>query len=216
MNVDPAQTTRVFDFETDDEGSPFDYASDGVLGKGCGMIRRDGNIIIEEDLCQKFFIHAYVVGFQGETITGGDEDEIIIQSQKTSHSFETAAPGISITYNSKNNNDYKINKVQFSFIIIGIRAWSSTEYPVQLTNIDDFTAFAVSALSTGGTKSGILLDLGLSGSPNEQVMNRIPSLSHIFCGLASIVFDDGEDDVVIHIDDVDYDDFFDQGIPGPN
>lgn len=49
--VDPQQDNRVFKFETSDEGSPFDYVPDNNLGQGCGMIRKNGKIIIEEGKC---------------------------------------------------------------------------------------------------------------------------------------------------------------------
>ena len=65
--VDPAVPRRRFTFETNDEGSPFDYVPDADLGQGCGMIRKNGKIIIEVNACMYSRFYVVIAGFYGES-----------------------------------------------------------------------------------------------------------------------------------------------------
>ena len=70
--MDPASTRRWFNFETSDEGSPFNYVPDANLGQGCGMIRKNGKIIIEVNECMYSKFYVVIAGFYAES-GGGSE-----------------------------------------------------------------------------------------------------------------------------------------------
>ena len=72
--MDPAVQNAWFDFYTADEGSPFNYVLDTDLGQGCGMIRKNGQIIIETGLCQFSRFYIVLAGFFGEAAGGFEVD----------------------------------------------------------------------------------------------------------------------------------------------
>ena len=61
--MDPGVKIAWFEFDTNDEGSPFNYVLDTDLGQGCGMIRKNGQIIIEARLCQFSRFYIVLAGF---------------------------------------------------------------------------------------------------------------------------------------------------------
>ena len=68
--VGAGETSKRFKFDTGD-GSPFDYVPDADLGQGCGMIRKNGNIIIELSLCEHSQLYLIIVGYAGTIETTG-------------------------------------------------------------------------------------------------------------------------------------------------
>ena len=159
--VDPPFKSRLFTFETSDEGSPFDYVPDADLGQGCGMIRKNGKIIIEVGQCQFSKFYVILAGF---SVTSGGGREVEISSFRTNLAgdqvygdddqndyFKQDANdnqfGINVEYNSLNLTT--IRYVQFSLLHIGVREFVASSYPAQILKIDDFVIIVTSGKETG-------------------------------------------------------------------
>ena len=193
--MDPAVQNAWFDFDTNDEGSPFNYVLDTDLGQGCGMIRKNGQIIIETRLCQFSRFYVVLAGFFGEVSAGFEVD---VGSQRISTADAIYGNDMQDVYFRDNTADLQfglrvqynptpatVRNVQFSFIHIGVREYANsvTGYPNQITSMDDFVVLVGSA-----TEHGTILNLaagtnGNLGFPDASFINLINrhKFGHAFC-----------------------------------
>lgn len=226
--VDPAVDDRQFSFETPDEGSPFNYLPDADLGSGCGMIRKSGNIIIEELDCDLSKFYVFITGF---VVTAGiiiyifldATHEMSISSwlqvdgtsviQYENHASATIYKensldtlyGLFVAYNDLARTTI-LSKLQLSFVHFGVRSYDVASYPTQPVNADTFKVYSKSVME-------LPLFAGGGGQPNTElspieVNPQDPFLAvrpygHTFCGLDQLELGTGQNALYTTLSDVD-------------
>ena len=159
------------------------------------MIRKNGQIIIETNLCQFSRFCIVVAGFFGE-VGGGFEVDVGSQRISTADVIygddnqdvyfrDNAADlqfGLRVQYNP---TPATVRNVQLSFIHIGIREYANsvTGYPNQITSIDDFVVLVGSAREHGTFSNLALGSNGNIGFPDQSFIDLINrhKFGHAFC-----------------------------------
>ena len=220
VTVDPSMSTKQFDFTTPSTPSPFNYLPTATLGHRCGFI--NGNIEVQGCTFNRFYV--YVTGFSYTSTAGAVDNDLkiaatlLLSTTSTSNTYEdyffvngvkddlfkstatddTVGLPVRFTNLASAPTTSILNKIQLSFVYVGIRDFNSATYPAQSPVLqDNFIHFgAVSGIPplttaiAAATATGFNLINGVS-----NIYNTIDNeLAHAFCGL-SLYINDGDNGI---------------------
>ncbi len=128
--------------------SPFSYAFNNTVNIGCGAVKRNGSWIIERAGCQVIRAAIFITGLDmnvpvtGSLVntfkvgaTAGLPNDVIYNLAAAQFTPDTTQDGIPLVLNAAN---VRVNLVQLSMIVFGLREYTPNVYPIQGVSIDNF------------------------------------------------------------------------------
>ncbi len=128
--------------------TPFSYAVNNTVNIGCGAVKRNGNWIIETTGCQVIRAAIFITGLDMNVpvtgslrntfkvgATAGIPNEVIFNLAAAQFTPDITQDGLPLVLNAAN---VRVNLIQLSMIVFGLREYTANIYPIQGVSIDNF------------------------------------------------------------------------------